>query len=311
MALPILQNIATVFGAAVPAYQEARKFVLESQQAALDYRIAVAELLIRARTQELANAARMRTAAADAIDTVRETYAIGSPEYITAMTELRQANVPQEQIDDIVGAFAAQGFMTEDQRGAIFDLTKGDRPDDGGGSGRGGLGEGMLDPEIFQYESTLVNSRIDRNLRDIEALRATRRDDSKWDAMSDFERTGLEETIKALEDENNRLESDQQAALNSRNYLYSHPYATIEEIRRLYPQSWLSEGVSAGADITPAPTVSTPTPTRTPVVTPSSYWGLQSPPTYGPVNNPGMSPADSARVNQGIELDRISPEEFR
>lgn len=254
MALPVLEGIASVFGAAVPAYQQARDFVLKSQEAALDYRIAVASLITRLRTEELANAARMRTAAADAISNVRRTFEIDGPVYQAVVAELMNSNVPEEQQKNFLDSVRNQRYLTEDDVEYVFALTKGDRPEDAGAGA--GAGFGPLEPSWFEYESSLYNSRINSNLSRINDYLLDKKTPSKWDNMSQDQRDEIDDAIVRLQNENRNLIEDQRAALNSRNYLQQNPTASLAEIRERFPQSWLArrELDSAG--------------TGTPVVTP-------------------------------------------
>jgi len=301
MALPVLEGIASVFGAAVPAYQQARNFVLESQQAALDYRIEVANLITRLRTAELANAARMRAAAADAVSNVRRSFAIGSPEYQAVVAQLRTSNVPQEQQDAFLGSLRTQGYLTEDQRDLVFDLTKGDRPEDAGAGAGAGEEFGLLEPSFFEYESSLINSQINSNLKEIEDLKAIRADDSEWANMAEAERTSTNARIEFLENQSSNLINDQRAALNSRNYLQQNPTASLAKIRELFPQSWLARQEAGNAGMG-TPVVTPPIPVDQPRQT---VWGGGPPPQmYGPFQNQGMSPQDSSRVRGSVELVR-------
>ena len=301
MALPVLEGIASVFGAAVPAYQQARNFVLKSQQAALDYRIEVASLITRLRTAELANAARMRAAAADAISDVRQRFAIGSPEYQAVVAQLRTSNVPQEQQDAFLGSLNAQGYLTEDQRDLIFDLTKGDRPEDAGAGAGAGEGFGLLEPDFFEYESSLINSRIGANLKEIERQKDIKADDSQWGNMSPSQQRATDATIASLENDNRNLIEDQRAALNSRNYLQQNPTASLAEIRERFPQSWLAtQGAGNAGTGTPVETPTIPI-DPFPINRNSQTWPSN---TFGPRQNQGMSPQDSSRVRGSVELVR-------
>ena len=287
MALPILQNIATVFGAAVPAYQEARNFVMKSQQAALDYRIAVAELLIRARTQELANAARMRAAATDAIDTVRR-YALDSPEYTSAMAEVGQANVPQEQINAIANSFEAQGFITEDQLDRLYDFTKGDRPDDG--SGRGGSGrtpeplDQWLEFEIGQRTSLLSTSR-----NNLQSLLDERLDASKYENMAPEQQDSLDDRIAKTQQLISNLEIDYDNLYLARDYARKNEGVSLDEVLELFPLSRYNV-----EDTVPTPTVSTPTRVGNYVLNP--------PPAVSIGRTPDQIRADSAAVDNSIQV---------
>jgi hypothetical protein len=262
MALPVLEGIASVFGAAVPAYQQARNFVLKSQEAALDYRIAVANLITRLRTEELANAARMRSAAADAISNVRRTFELEGPVYQAVVAELINSNVPDQQQKNFLDSVRNQGYLTEDDVGYVFDLTKGDRPEDAGAGAGAGEGFGLLDPSFFEYESSLYNSRINSNQNKIDDYLLQKKTPSKWDNMSQDQRDEIDDAIVRLENENRNLIEDQRAALNSRNYLQQDPTASLAEIRELFPQSWLAEQEldSAGTGtpvVTPPPPIDT------------------------------------------------------
>lgn len=301
MALPVLEGIASVFGAAVPAYQQARDFVLKSQQAALDYRIAVASLITRLRTEELANAARMRAAAADAISNVRQTFAIGSPQYQAVVAQLRTSNVPQEQQDAFLGSLRTQGYLTQDQIDLAFDLTKGDRPEVAGTGGGAGADDFLKQLEFFEYEADLLSGQIDDNQRALLDLTGIRKDRSRFDSMSLDEQNYIDSTINDLTNKGTNLLNDYYAALRSRDYLKQNPTASTGEIRELFPPSWYQkqEADSAG--------------TGTPVVTPripvdqprQSVWGGGPPPQmYGPFQNQGMSPQDSSRVRGSVELVR-------
>lgn len=297
MALPVLEGIASVFGAAVPAYQQARNFVLKSQQAALDYRIAVANLITRLRTEELANAARMRSAAADAISNVRRTFELEGPVYQAVVAELINSNVPDQQQKNFLDSVRNQGYLTEDDVGYVFDLTKGDRPEDAGAGAGAGEGFGLLDPSFFEYESSLYNSRINSNQNKIDDYLLQKKTPSKWDNMSQDQRDEIDDAIVRLENENRNLIEDQRAALNSRNYLQQDPTASLARIRELFPQSWLAGQELDSAD------------TGTSVVTPPLPIGERpntglvygsSPPVS--VFNPDTDRArrDSATVDQSI-----------
>ena len=295
MALPVLEGIASVFGAAVPAYQQARNFVLKSQQAALDYRIAVANLITRLRTEELANAARMRSAAADAISNVRRTFEIDGPVYQAVVAELMNSNVPEEQQKNFLDSVRNQRYLTEDDVEYVFALTKGDRPEDAGAGA--GAGFGPLEPSWFEYESSLYNSRINSNQNKIDDYLLQKKTPSKWDNMSQDQRDEIDDAIVRLQNENRNLIEDQRAALNSRNYLQQDPTASLARIRELFPQSWLAGQELDSAD------------TGTSVVTPPLPIGERpntglvygsSPPVS--VFNPDTDRArrDSATVDQSI-----------
>ena len=263
MALPVLEGIASVFGAAVPAYQQARNFVLKSQEAALDYRIAVANLITRLRTEELANAARMRSAAADAISNVRRTFELDGPVYQAVVAELINSNVPDQQQKNFLDSVRNQRYLTEDDVEYVFALTKGDRPEDAGtGGGGGGVDDFLKQLKFFEYEADLKAGDIDDNQRALLDLTGIRRDRSRFDNMSPDEQREIDSNIITLTNQGTNLRNDLNAALRSRDYLAQNPYATIGEIRELFPPSWYQRQ-GAGSAGTGTPVVTPPPPIDT------------------------------------------------
>ena len=303
MALPVLEGIASVFGAAVPAYQQARNFVLESQQAALDYRIAVANLITRLRAEELANAARMRAAAADAISDVRRRFAIGSPEYQAVVAQLRNSNVPQEQQDAFLGSLNAQGYVTEDQVELAYDLTKGDSPEDVGGAGGRGQDDYALTEDYFKTEITNLNSQITSNLSNLRYFEQ-QKESSDWDNLSPPMQTWVDQSIEKLNNERQDLINDQRQLFNSRDYVMQKRsegrIVSLDEVKRLFPISRYPQEESSEGTGTPVVTPDIPV-DPFPINRNSQIWPSN---TYGPRQNQGMSPQDSSRVRGSVEVVR-------
>jgi hypothetical protein len=240
MALPVLEGIASVFGAAVPAYQQARNFVLKSQEAALDYRIAVANLITRLRTEELANAARMRSAAADAISNVRRTFELEGPVYQAVVAELINSNVPDQQQKNFLDSVRNQGYLTEDDVGYVFDLTKGDGLG-GAGGGAGGRGQDdyALTEDYFKTEISNINSRIGTNLRELANLEDQHGDDSTFQNMSPSQQRRLISDIMDLKEQNNALIRDQNQLYASRDFVERNRNrgitVTLDEVIEQFP----------------------------------------------------------------------------
>ena len=298
MALPVLEGIASVFGAAVPAYQQARNFVLQSQQAALDYRIAVANLITRLRAEELANAARMRSAAADAISNVRRTFELEGPVYQAVVAELINSNVPDQQQKNFLDSVRNQGYLTEDDVGYVFDLTKGDRPEDAGaGGGGGGVDDFLKQLKFFEFEVDKLSGDIDNNQKLLLSFTDIKNNNALFDNLSPDRQTFIDNTIIDLTNQAAIFRNDYNAALRSRDYLARNPYAPIGEIRELFPPSWYQRQGAGNAG------------TGTAVVTPPLPIGERpntglvygsSPPVS--VFNPDTDRArrDSATVDQSI-----------
>lgn len=298
MALPVLEGIASVFGAAVPAYQQARDFVLKSQEAALDYRIAVANLITRLRTEELANAARMRAAAADAVSNVRRSFGLTSAEYEMAETELTSLNIPDEQKKAILDAINAQGVIYEDQIDSIFSMQKADGL---GGAGGRGQDDYFLDPDYFNLELGQLNTRINNNRRQIDIYLEQRRDDSEYGSMSPAQQRGLLSDIRDLQEENNALLRDWRQLQASRDFVESRRNqgipTTLGEVIAEFPLSRHSRANSRNAGTT----VATPRPLIN--QDPNLVWDGSTPNPN--VFNQDLERArrDSARVNEAIVID--------
>jgi hypothetical protein len=300
MALPVLEGIASVFGAAVPAYQQARNFVLKSQEAALDYRIAVANLITRLRTEELANAARMRSAAADAISNVRRTFELEGPVYQAVVAELINSNVPDQQQKNFLDSVLNQGYLTEDDVGYVFDLTKGDGLG-GAGGGAGGRGQDdyALTEDYFKTEISNINSRIGTNLRELANLENQYYDDSKRANMSDTQQRVMISDIMDLKEQNNALIRDQDQLYASRDFVERNRnqgiVVTLDEVIERFPLSRhrRANRPDTGIDVvTPSPVIDE---------VPSLEWDGSSTPTSNVFNQDReRAIRDSIMVDQAI-----------
>ena len=301
MALPVLEGIASVFGAAVPAYQQARNFVLKSQQAALDYRIAVADLITRLRAAELANAARMRAAAADAISDVRQSFGLNSFEYRAAATELSSLNIPDEQKKSMLDAITDQGVIYQDQIDLITTMQKADRPEDAGGAGGRGQDDYALTEDYFKTEIANINSRIGNNLRELRDLENQYYDDSKRANMSDTQQRNMISDIMDLKEQNNALIRDQDQLYASRDFVERNRnrgiIVTLDEVTERFPLSRhrRANRPDTGIDVvTPSPAIDE---------NPSLEWDGSSTPNLNFLNQ------DSERaIRDSLVVDQAIPD---